>query len=260
MKLSELKIIDILKDLKENIIGIKTEFEAEGTSFEEAYLLRDIIKHANLNLTIKIGGCQAINDLYQTKKLQASSIVAPMIESPYALKKYINAIHTVYPDNNNLPKFYINIETICGFKQIDDILNINELDTIDGIIFGRSDMAGSLDLDKTEVDSEFMRNYANILAKKAYEHNLEFGIGGNVSPASVQTFKNINNLNIFETRKVIFDAKKALLSRNIENSILKAIEFEFLWLKYKQLYHADLFHKQDEYRLNELQQRYMNLV
>ena len=262
MNLPELKIINILKDLKEkfNIIGIKAEFEAEGTSFEEAELLNNIIKYAELDLTIKIGGCQAINDLYQAKSLQASAIVAPMIESPYALKKYIHAINTVYSDCNNLQKFYINIETIYGFKQIDNILNIKELSVINGIIFGRTDMAGSLELDKTETDSEIIFNYANILAQKADMHNLEFGIGGNISPASVSVLKNIKSLNKFETRKIIFDAQSALNSNNVKDGILKAIEFEILWLKYKLEYHANLFHKTDASRLNELEQRYIGLV
>ena len=205
MNPAESKIIDILKDLRQKhyVTGAKAEFEAEGTSFEEAKLLKDIIKYAELDLTIKIGGCQAINDLYQAKSLQASAIVAPMIESPYALKKYIQAINIVFCNKDDLPKFYINIETICGFNQIDDILNIEEHPIINGIILGRTDMAGSLGLDKSETDSEIIFNYANILAKKADMHNLEFGIGGNITPSSVPVLKNIKSLNKFETRKII---------------------------------------------------------
>ena len=42
MNLLEKKMVDSLIDLKENynVLAIKAEFEAEGTSFEEAFKLR----------------------------------------------------------------------------------------------------------------------------------------------------------------------------------------------------------------------------
>ena len=47
-------MVDQLKDLKENhfAIGIKAEFEAEGTRLEEALRLKEVITKAGLDLTI----------------------------------------------------------------------------------------------------------------------------------------------------------------------------------------------------------------
>ena len=66
-------LVNILCDLKENhnVIGVKTEFETEGTSFDEAEKLGNLVELTNLNYTIKIGGCGALNDLLQAKKLNA---------------------------------------------------------------------------------------------------------------------------------------------------------------------------------------------
>ncbi|MBP5620999.1 MAG: hypothetical protein J6X44_03185, partial [Thermoguttaceae bacterium] len=65
----ELKMVDALKDMKENhhVIGIKAEFEAEGTRLEEALRLKEVITKAGLDLTIKIGGCEAIKDMYDAR-------------------------------------------------------------------------------------------------------------------------------------------------------------------------------------------------
>ena len=55
MNLLERKMLDALKDLKENhhVIGIKAEFEAEGTRMEEALRLKEVITKAGLDLFIK---------------------------------------------------------------------------------------------------------------------------------------------------------------------------------------------------------------
>ena len=51
--------------------------------------MRMITNKANLNLNVKIGGCEAKNDIFFCKKIKTNSMVAPMIESEYALKKFI---------------------------------------------------------------------------------------------------------------------------------------------------------------------------
>ncbi|MFA5276435.1 MAG: citrate lyase beta subunit, partial [Candidatus Omnitrophota bacterium] len=66
MNALENKMLKILKDLKDNhhVIGVKAEFEAEGTRIEEALRLKEVVTKAGLELTIKIGGCEAVKDMY----------------------------------------------------------------------------------------------------------------------------------------------------------------------------------------------------
>ena len=62
----EKKMLETLKDLKANhhVIGIKAEFEAEGTRLEEALRLKEVVTLAGLDLIIKVGGCEAIKDMF----------------------------------------------------------------------------------------------------------------------------------------------------------------------------------------------------
>ena len=102
MNMLELQMVDVLKDLCQNygVVGVKAEFEAEGTRLEEAMRLKEIVSKAGLDLTIKIGGCEAIKDMREARLLGVSHIVAPMIETAYALEKYVNAASSVFASDN----------------------------------------------------------------------------------------------------------------------------------------------------------------
>ena len=126
MNLLEQKMVDTLIDLKENhhVVGIKAEFEAEGTRLEEALRLKEVVTKAGLDLTIKIGGCEAIKDMYDARTIGVNAIVAPMIESPYAVKKYLQAVKMAFPEEErSAMKFLINIETKYGFNYLEEILS-----------------------------------------------------------------------------------------------------------------------------------------
>ena len=234
MNTFEHKMLDILLDLKQNhnVVGVKAEFESEGTSFEEATRLKDIVSKAGLGFTIKIGGCAAVKDMYEVQKIGADVIVAPMIETPYALKKFVQSKNLVFSKDYNDIKFYINIETITGFINLVDIINSSDFEEISGIVLGRSDMSGSLNLTKQDVNSQEIFNMACKISSLMEDCNKEFIIGGGVSTLSIPFFKKIPYLSKFETRKIIFDANSGI--NNIDNGITKAIDFELLWLKNKQ--------------------------
>ena len=103
---------EILKELNEkyNILSVKAELESEGSSFDEIISLKEICNEIDLNLTIKIGGCEAIKDLYDARTIGVDAIVAPMIESEYAMRKFVNATKNLFSnDEYSDAKFYINI-------------------------------------------------------------------------------------------------------------------------------------------------------
>ena len=260
MNILEAKMLDILVDLYENhnVESIKAEFEAEGTRLEEALRLKEIVTKAGLDLTIKIGGCEAIKDMYDARAIGANTIVAPMIESSYALKKYVQALNFVFPqEERNQIKFLINIETISGFKNLDDIINSSEFYEINGITFGRSDMAGSMGLSKDKVDSDEIFNMAEIISLNMKNLNKDMVIGGNVSALSLEFFKKIPYLSRFETRKVIFN--REILNKNPLKSLSKALEFELMWQKNKLEFHEMMLNK-DKIRLKLLEERYEKLT
>ena len=233
----EHNIVNILEDLKQNhhAIGVKTEFGEEAATVEETLRLKMFASRFDMNCRVKISGCEAIKDIFDAKSVGADSILAPMIESPYAAEKFINSMHSVLsPERLQYMKLYINIETIDGFKNLDRIVETEAFDSIDGIVFGRTDFVKSVGMYRNYVDSEIVFDYVDKTAKKCESLGKEFIIGGGVSPKSMPFFKKINQLSQIETRKIIFDSQSLLNDPNAEECINKAVQFEIFWLQNKQ--------------------------
>lgn len=125
MNRTEQRMLDLLKSLKDehDVIAIKAEFEAEGSRTDELVMLNEIIFRADMKLYIKIGGCEAVRDLDQCKFLGASGIMAPMIESPFAMQKFVGAAKKVYADRWEDVEWIINAETLTCYSNLDAILD-----------------------------------------------------------------------------------------------------------------------------------------
>lgn len=258
----EKKMVNTLIDLRENhhVVGIKAEFEAEGTRLEEALRLKEVVTKAGLELTIKIGGCEAIKDMYDARTIGVSAIVAPMIETPYAMKKYVQATKFVFPEEERKDiKFLINLETITGFANIKEMIESPYFEEVAGIVLGRVDMTGSMGLTRDDINSAKILDIAKVLSENMNKVNKDFVIGGGVSAHSLPFFKQLPYLSRFETRKIIFDAQKAVNDKNADKGILKAVGFELMWLKNKREFYG-MIYQEDAARLTMLEARYKKLI
>lgn len=254
----EIQMTSLLQELREkyNVTGIKAEFEAEGTRIEEAMRLKDVTSRAGLGLNIKIGGCEAIKDMLDAMSLGAQRIIGPMVETPYALQKYIKAAQLVFKDTIDVVDLLINIETETSYKNFSEMLKVPEIKYLNGIVIGRVDMVGSMEgLSRDDINSEKILKMSLELAEKAKEKGLSVVIGGGVSVDSMPFFKAFpkGHLDRFETRKVIFGCPAAL--DNPEIAFLKANEFELMWLKNKKNYYNSIANE-DNQRIEMLEKRY----
>ena len=136
MNTREFKCVKILTDLIENegLIGIKTSFEDEGALFNETVRLKEICNQAKTKLTLKIGGPEAIRDIKDSLIIGVKGLVAPMVESAFGLKKFIQSTKT-YISEDTLPSIQlnINVETITAVSNVQKMLNLSEANDLYGV-------------------------------------------------------------------------------------------------------------------------------
>jgi citrate lyase beta subunit len=236
-------MVDILVKCKEHgAVSVKAEFEAEGTRMDELLRLVDVARAAGLKLTVKIGGCEAIRDLLEAKQVGVDYIVAPMVETPYALSKFVGAIAIAFKgDERKNTDFLFNLETITAFENLDAMAKVAKEGGIEGIVFGRVDFSGSLGIGRAGIESDEVTNRVIATAKVAKQAGLELVVGGAISSDALPQIKRIHAeyLTRFETRKVVF-AANALDLAEIEQGLLHAVHFELLWLLNKRSYYAQI--------------------
>ena len=238
------RLIENLQELKFSFgaVGVKAEFESEGATKEEVQILKEISDAVGLDFVLKIGGCEALRDMNDAHFLGIKTIVAPMIESDYACKKFLVGAGKILPE----ARLLINIETLNGYRALDDICNDVLFEKLSGVVFGRSDFANSIACQ--DVNSSEILKYVKEVSLKMQSYGKIFTLGGGISNSSLKFIGEIPYLTAVETRKIVFKNKKL-----DQNAIKKALNFEMDWIKYKQQFSPN---RADYARLEILQKRY----
>lgn len=220
-----------LKD-KYNCVGIKTSFEDEGAIATDIIKLRKLTSENGLKLAIKVGGCEAKTDIKNAMDLCCDSIVGPMIESSYALDKYLQATRHLVDVLRG-----INLETINSINNIDSLLSI--AGSIDYFVIGRVDLVGSMGKSRAHIDSSDTQDIIKNALVKIKSINKPTYMGGALSPSSLEFVSRMyyeGLLDYVETRFVIMKLSPRLFTV-WDEAIRTAHEFELKWTQ-QQANHA----------------------
>jgi hypothetical protein len=232
---------------------IKISLEDEGLTFTQATNIACLTHQHKANLNMKVGGAEAISDIRFAENIGCKGCVAPMIESPYALHKFISS---VYKNKFDFDKLFINVESKQAYKNINKILNSSDAKHLYGIVLGRTDFIQSFGYTKNKVDSDECLQMAFDIFSLAKSKGLKTLMGGNLNVNSLDFIKTLyqeNLLDYIETRNVKVKLSNSFLD-NFEENLSNMLRFEIEWLtiKYDNLIHLSI---EDKKRLDNLKLR-----
>jgi len=237
------KLLNSLNNLKKfGVNTIKKSFEDEGANVDEIKLVKNLAYKVGLKLNVKIGGCEAKNDIINCQKINVNGIIAPMIETPFAFKKFIHASSKVTDIS-----LFINIESKTGLLNLKDILSMSNISLLEGIIIGRSDLVSSFGYSPDYVDSKKIFEKIKDALKNIKRKNLKTKIGGNLTYKSIEIVKYLYEKNLIdavETRNVEIPVNRKTL-KNMKDIISDSLGFEILFLDYLKSYQSNIYKELD---------------
>jgi 4-hydroxy-2-oxoheptanedioate aldolase len=254
----ELSSVSLLKDLVENhgVLGIKTSFEDEGASLMEVIRLKELCNQAGTKILLKIAGAEAKRDLEDSMMIGVKGIVAPMIESPFALDKFIKSAKSILPpDVISNVQLGVNIETITAFKNFSEMTKADGFKDLYHITLGRVDFVSSMNKDRSYVNSEEILDIATDLFSKSREMSKRVYLGGAITIDSSDFMKKLFTrglLDKFETRYVMYDPAIAL--NNLQDALMSGQKLELGILNYRRNYHLHHANKEID-RINMIEKR-----
>ena len=217
-----------------SMLYLKGSFEDEGLTVFEVQILSALATELRLPLAFKIGGCEAKSDILTALNYGAKCIVAPMVETAFAARKFVSATDPWRPYSGpalpGIKERNINIETITAVENAEEIIR-EHYNNIDGIVVGRTDLALSMGLTKKDVDSEQVMQQVEKALHVAKTYGLKTTMGGSVNVNSIPCVLEMYNKNLldrFETRKVIMEASWD--PNQMKNALDKAFQIEAMFL------------------------------
>jgi hypothetical protein len=258
MNSTECRMLDMLKKGRDRfgVVAVKAEFEAEGTRPDELLRLIELVYRADLKLALKIGGCEAVSDLHASKLYGADYIIGPMVETPYALTKFIDAKNAIYGPKPQGTDFLFNLETETTLGNLEAMLPLAKAE-LDGIVFGRVDFTLSRGMPRNAINERQITDAVLKTALACAEADLDLVVGGSVAVEAAPVLREVRTIRLdrFETRKIVFDGAIAE-TIGFEAGIANAVAFELAWLENKRDYYGSIA-DEDLSRIRMMQERNM---
>lgn len=230
-------------------LGIKAEFEAEGSSYKDLVRLRRATDKVGLPLFVKIGGVEALRDTRECYELGVDGIIAPMVESVFGAKKFIDMVRSVFKDTKVHKT--LNIETKTAIEHYHSILQFSQFD-VDSITFGRTDLSNSYMQGKKPDDV-----LGTVMHEAAHtsKNGMLANVGGSITQTTLDTMKTDKRwykfLHKIETRKVMLPTEIML---DKAGALDACLSFESAYIEDKQ-HISDSLMEAEITRLKRLKER-----
>jgi len=227
------------------ITCLKGEFEAEALPRDT--LAAEVVFAARhgVDYLVKIGGCEAKADIRFLHQIGVRQVVAPMIESGFAMQKYMGMLPAGAFDHVG-----VTVETRNAVERIEELLDAGT--KLTEVTVGRSDLTASFGGQGVECDETIAM--VKTVARAAAKRGLPTTMGGTISAATKALLERDSELRelvaAVETRKCVMATERFLE----EGALADAFAVENALLELQSRYHGAIATAADE-RLVQIRAR-----
>lgn len=210
------------------LAAFKLGTEEEGLATDEVRWLAARIP-AGIGCMVKIGGPCARADLRLAGEVGATAVVAPMIESPFAMRRFLEAAdEDLGPGGEQVARAF-NLETGQALAQLDAILDVAGPGRLGFVNIGRSDLGASLGY---QVGDAALHDIVADAILRLQARGLPVHVGGKVTRATLQPLLAKAPFPMFHTRFLAFDIGPRVgeaidAALHIELGLLDALASQF---------------------------------
>ncbi len=201
---------------------LKGEFEAEGLTRVDVAAEALFAARQGLDYLVKISGAEAKSDVFYLADLGVTSLVCPMVETPFAMKKYMEML-----PEGAFEHVGVTIETITAVANIDGILE--EGRHLSEVTIGRTDLTASYNGD--DVESDRTTEMVKTVARAAKAKGLKVTMGGSITRHTrellIADAELRGLLDYVETRKAVMPVENFLE----ESALKEALKLEEILLR-----------------------------
>jgi hypothetical protein len=193
-----------------SLIGIKGGTEVEDMTFGELRLMR-LISQGIVPMTVKIGGAEARHDIRFMLDNNVDRILAPMIESAYALVNFVETTRNL--DREAKSTLAINIETVNAFHSLKAMAAHTVFHSLEHITIGRTDLAASLN---KSGDDEEVTAIASTIVAFARFYGKSVSVGGKITTENCRMIQERIKPDSINTRHMYVSCSSEKIERDIE--------------------------------------------
>lgn len=202
------------------VVALKTGTEVEDMDFAEIAVMREVAK--DMPLVVKIGGPEARRDMRECLALGVDTILAPMVESVYALVNFVDTAEALMRETAKKANLAMNLETGTAVKNLDAMIATNAFARLSQVTIGRGDLSKSMNLGVD--DEEVLTATRNVLTKLARQKKLT-SVGGGLSVQNIVTMSETLPANRFNTRHIVFENSE-VFARDAARNLSEGLYFE----------------------------------
>lgn len=198
--------------------------EEEGLDFSEIAFVAETLSDG-LPVFVKIGGPCARADMRQAAGVGARGLLAPMIESAFALRRFVEGSEDVlgaaaFAPGPGYVRRGINLETGTAYAVLDALLAEPAAARLDFFNVGRSDLASSLGV---RVESAHMTDVVRDIGRRVRATGRPIFVGGAVTSATLAPLFAVQAIDGFQTRFLAFRCEGV---RHVDETVRLALEVE----------------------------------